>query len=101
MDVEGKPLSVVFWISLLRKDGSEFNYKDFTDLFIRSAMNLLNKTEQPRVSEEIKRILQLSEHCKVGDWYLYENHTELRIFGSILAPYKFPKFLTIRVFALE
>ena len=67
IDVEGKPLSVVFWTSLLRKDGSEFNYKNFTDLFIRPAMSLLNKTELPRVSEDIKSILQLYEHCKVGD----------------------------------
>ena len=101
MGVEGNPLSVVFWSSLPRKDGSEFNYKDFIDLFIRPAMSLLCKEEQPRISEEIKRILHLSEHCKLGDWYLYENYTERRIFGATLAPYKLPKFLTIRFFALE
>ena len=37
----------------------------------------------------------------MGDWFLYEKHTELRIFGSNLLPYKLPKYLTIRVFALE
>ena len=37
----------------------------------------------------------------MGDWYLYEKHTELRIFGTNLLPYKLPKFLTIRVFDLE
>ena len=101
MKIEGQPLSVVFCTSLLRKEGSQHNYKYFSDLFIRPAMNLLHKLEQPRVSEEMKRILQLSEQSKVGDWYLYEKHTELRIFGTILFPFKLPKFLTIRVFALQ
>ena len=64
-------------------------------------MTILNKSEQPRISEEMKRILQLSEHNKVGDWYLYEKQTELRIFGSNLLPYKLPKHVCMRIFALE
>ena len=75
LNVEGQPLSVIFWTSLLRKDGNKFNYKDFTYLFVRPTMNLLYNTEQPRTSDEMKRILQMSEQCKVGDWYLYERHT--------------------------
>ena len=65
------------------------------------AMNLLTKEETPRINEEIKIILPLSENCKVGDWYLYENYTEIRVYGALLAPYKLPKFLTTRIFALE
>ena len=98
--MEGKPLSVIFWTSLLRKNNSEYSYSDFNDLFIRPAMSLLNKVEPPRINEEIKIILQLSENCKVGDWYLYKNHTETRVYGAILGPYKLPKFLTTRIFAL-
>ena len=75
MDVEGQPLSMIFWTSLLRKEGNEFSYKHFSYLFIRTCMNLIYKSEQPRVSEEMKRILQISEQCKVGDWYLYQRHT--------------------------
>jgi len=40
------------------------------------------KVRKPRVSEEMKRILQLSEQCELGDWYLYERHTKLRIFDT-------------------
>ena len=101
MDMEGKPLSVIFWTSLLMKNSSEYSYSDLNDLFIRPAMSLLDKAEPPRINEEIKRILQLSENCKVGDWYLYKNHTEIRVYGVILAPYKLPKFITPRIFALE
>lgn len=101
MNIESQPLSVIFWTSLLRKEGSEFSYTDFLELFIQPAMSLLYKVDQPRINDEMKKILQLSEKCKMGDWFLYEKHTELRIFGSNLQPYKLPKYLTIRVFALE
>jgi len=37
----------------------------------------------------------------VGDWYLYQNHTEIRIYGFLLAPYKLPRYLPMRLFALE
>ena len=53
---------------------------------MRPTISLLDKAEPPRVNEEIKRILQLSEKYKVGDWYLYKNHTEIRVYGEILAP---------------
>ena len=49
----------------------------------------------------MKRILQLLEHNNVGDWYLYEKCTELRIFGSNLLPYKFPKHVCMIIFSLE
>ena len=49
----------------------------------------------------MKKILQLSEQCKIRDLYLYEKHIELRIFGSKILPYKLPKYSTIRVFSLE
>ena len=75
MDMEGQPHSVIFWTSLLRKNSSEYSYSDFNDLFIKPDMSLLDKAEPPRINEEIKRILQLSENCKVGEWYLYKNHT--------------------------
>ena len=43
----------------------------------------------------------MSDQTKAGDWYLYQNYTELRIYGYELAPYKLPKFLPMRIFSLE
>ena len=37
----------------------------------------------------------------MGDWYLYQNHTEIRVYGCELAPYKMPKYFLVRIFALE
>jgi len=55
----------------------------------------------PRISVDIKRVLQLSKQYKVRDWYLYQNHTEIRIYGCELPPYKLPKYLPMRLFSLE
>ena len=43
MDLEGQPLSIIFWTSLLRKEDNEFNYTDFLDLFLQPTMNILYK----------------------------------------------------------
>ena len=61
MDVEGKPLSIIFWTSLMRKESSDSTCSEFSELFLHPAMSILNKLEQPRISEETKIILQLSE----------------------------------------
>jgi hypothetical protein len=45
--------------------------------------------------------LHLSDNTKTGDWYLYQNHTEIKVYGCELAPYKLPKYLPVRIFALE
>jgi hypothetical protein len=37
----------------------------------------------------------------MGDWYLYQDHTEIRVYGCELDPYKLPKYLPVRIFALE
>ena len=53
------------------------------------------------ISNEIKKVLQLSEKNRIGDWYLYQNHIEIRVYGSSLIPYKLPKYLPMRLFSLE
>jgi hypothetical protein len=62
---------------------------------------MLSGRQEQRINEEIQRILHLSDLTKMGDWYLYQNHTEIRIYGCELAPYKLPKYLPVRIFTLE
>jgi hypothetical protein len=54
-----------------------------------------------RINEEIQRVLHLSDLAKTGDWFLYQNHTEIRVYGCELAPYKLPKYVPVRIFSLE
>jgi hypothetical protein len=56
---------------------------------------------KPRINEEIHNILHLSDLAKIGDWYLYQNHTEIKIYGCKLAPYRLPKNFPVRIFTLE
>jgi hypothetical protein len=46
-------------------------------------------------------ISNMLNHTKTGDWYLYQNHTEIRVYGCKLAPYKMPKYLPVIIFSLE
>jgi len=49
----------------------------------------------------MQRILQLSKVYNIGDWYFYQNHTVIRIYGCELAPYRLPRYVPMRLFALE
>jgi len=101
LDTKGHPRSVIFWTPLTHKYDSPYSYTDFIDLFVLPIVAMLIGSPPPRISSNIRRILQLSKQSKVGDWYLYQNHTEIRIYGCELAPYKLPKYLPMSLFALE
>ena len=54
-----------------------------------------------RVSEEMKTKLQLSPDFKTRDWFLYNDHIVIKVYGFTKAPYLFPVVLTPSIFALE
>jgi hypothetical protein len=62
---------------------------------------MLRVRPEPRINDKVQRILHLLNHTKTGDWYLYQDHTEIRVYGCELAPYKLPKYLLVRMFSLE
>jgi hypothetical protein len=101
MDKDEKPQAVTSWTSLLRRNSTEFSFKHFIEQFYHLVMSMLSGRPKPKINEEIQRILYLSDLAKIGDWYLYQNHTEIRIYWCELAPYKLPKHLPMRIFSLE
>jgi hypothetical protein len=101
MDQDGKPQAVTLWTSLLRRNSTEFSFKQFIELFYHPVVSMLSGRPEPRINEEIQRVLHLSDLAKTGDWFLYQNHTEIRVYGCELAPYKLPKYFPVRIFALE
>jgi hypothetical protein len=94
MDQDDKPQAVTSWTSLLRRNSTEFNFKQFIEQFYHPVVSMLSGRPEPRVNEEVQRILHLSDLAKTGDWYLYQNHTEIRVYGCELAPYKLPTYLS-------
>jgi len=99
-DAEGNPRSVVYWSSILHHC-SPYTYCEFIDSFIHPAMSLLLKESPPRLTEDMKRILQLSTAYSIGDWYFYQHHTVIRMYGCELKPFKLPRYVPMRLFALE
>jgi len=102
LDLKGKRRFVIFWTSVFHEvHNSPYTYCEFIDLFIHPATSLLMTAPPPRLSAEIQKNLHLSKYYSIGDWYFYQNHTEIRIYGCELCPYKLPKYIPMRLFALE
>jgi hypothetical protein len=101
MDSDGKPQPVTAWTSLLKQNSVEYDFTAFIDQFYHPVVGMLSGVPEPRVNDEVRRVLHLSESAKTGDWYLYQNHSEIRVYGCELAPYKLPRYMPVRVFALE
>ncbi len=101
-DAAGNPRSVVYWTSVFHiLTYSPYTYSEFIDLFIHPAMSLFLTSPPPRLSDEMQRILQLSSAYSIGDWYFYQHFTVIRIYGCELRPYKLPRYVPMRLFALE
>jgi hypothetical protein len=101
MDGYGKPQAVTMWTTLLKHNSTDFIFKEFIDQFYHPVVSMLGGRPEPRINYEVQRILHLSDNTKIGDWYLYQNHTEIRVYGCKLAPYKLPKYFPVKIFSLE
>lgn len=100
-DSRGKERPVLYWTPIVQRYSIVSNYKDFIDSFVHLMMNMLTGTVQPMISPQIRKVLQLAKNNNIGDWYLYQNHTEIRVYGCHLTPYKLPKYLPLRIVSLE
>jgi hypothetical protein len=101
MDANGRPHPVTAWTSLLNHNSTKYSFKVFIDLFYHPVVSMVRGRPKPQINEEVQRILHLSDNAKTGDWFLYQNHTENRVFGCKLAPYKLSRYVPVRIFALE
>jgi hypothetical protein len=101
MDRDGRPQEVTAWTSFLKHNSTEYNFKEFIDQFYHPVVSMLGSSPEPRINDEVQRILHLSDNTKMGDWYLYQDYTDIRVYGCELAPYKLPKYLPVRIFSLE
>ena len=75
------------------KEKEEFTYKEFIELFIHPSINLMSSNLVPRINDEIVKVLQLVDQATTRDLYIYQNYTEIRVYGYELPPYKLSKYL--------
>lgn len=57
LDDEGNQQLVIFWTTLVMKEQKEYSYKQFIELFVNPALSLLSNNPEPRINEEIRKIL--------------------------------------------
>ena len=86
-------------VNLSEKNAS-MPFFNFSNKIMAFVYKLIFGTTLPRMTEEMKICMQNSNE-PVGDWFLYKEHTVLRIYGFTEEPYKLLTFLTKRIFVLE
>ena len=77
------------------------DYCKFMKFLMAEIYNLFFQERLPKVFPEMREILQLSHSKMIGDWFLAELGTIIRLYGFVHQPYILPAFLTARVFSLE
>jgi len=101
LDSRGNQRSMIFWSSIFHDCDSPYTYSELIDLFMHQTSTLLIGAPPPKITGDMKKILQLSKQCRIGDWYLYHNHNEIRIYRCELCPFKLPRYVSMRLFSLE
>jgi hypothetical protein len=97
-DKSGNPLSVIHWTPVVRLKLQNVGFIDYVNYFMSIAYTLFHEENPPRIFPGVKSLLHESSETNLGDWYLFEDYTEIRMYGSEVKPFKFPSFLTMRVF---
>ena len=65
------------------------------------AYTIIHDSPSPRVFTEMKSWLQAEKSQSTEDWYLFDNYTEIQVYGVEVSPYQLPVFPVWRVYALE
>jgi hypothetical protein len=73
MNSHGEEIPVVNWTKILYyKEG---NYKDFVKRFLSYTHDIFIGKKSNRIPKELRNFLSLSPKVKIGDWFLFRNHT--------------------------
>lgn len=62
---------------------------------------VLKNKPNPIMLPQGKLLLQLIVDTRVGVWFLFEDHTKIRLDGAEVEPYHLPLFLSMRIFSLN
>jgi hypothetical protein len=65
MDGDGRPQAVTTWTSFLKHNSTEFSFKQFIEQFYHRVVSMLSGRPEPRINDEVQRILHLLDHTKM------------------------------------
>ena len=92
-------ISIVHRASFLRDPSKGFSY--FVNEFASRVYFLIFEVNYPRVPQHFQLYLHPHTENWIGDWFMYQNYTVIRVYGSEEQPYRLLSFLTPRIFSLE
>jgi len=61
----------------------------------------MNGSLPPNFFPKAQECLQFTKDVRCGDWFIFEGHAEIRLYGAFVKPYRLSKFVPMRLFALE
>ena len=73
----------------------------YMNLLMAKVYKVFFQKQLPRVFPQLQEALQFSPDRRIGDWFLLEEYTMIRVYGFIHEPYIFLAFLTPRFFSLD
>jgi hypothetical protein len=100
-DKAGNLVSVIHWTPVVRAKPNNVGFMEYVDTFMSVAYTLFHEECYPRISPQVKSLLHESSETKLGDWYLFQEYIEIRVYGAEICPFRLPKFFTLRIFSLE
>ena len=77
------------------------DYSKFINFLMAEVYNAFFEKKFPEVLPEMKETLHFSLERRIGDWFLYEYGTMIRLYEFFHQPYILPSFLTMRIFSRE
>ena len=96
---EQDPLLFEYIFDIL-KESPSISFFEFTNKIMAKVYQLFFNVELTKVLEDMRNKLQLSTN-PTSDWFLFKDHTNIKVYGFIGAPYILPTFMTSILFALE
>jgi hypothetical protein len=92
---------VINWTPIVISKPKNEGFSLYVNSFMSIVYNLMHEQSPPRIFPEIKIMLHESAETQLGYWFIFKYYTEIRMYGAELKPFKFPSFLTMRIFSLE
>lgn len=77
---------MVFWTNLIRGDPGDGGLLEFTFLFLPVAYKILNGTLPQTFLPKAQEFLQLSKDVRCGDWFIFEEHAKIKLYGASVKP---------------
>jgi hypothetical protein len=97
----GNPSSVSHQTSVISKNPLNVEFSQYVDQFMSKSYQIIYNQYPPRIFTECNKLLQLRLDIRVGDWYVFEHYTEIRIYACQLDPFRLSVFMNPMIFSLE